>query len=109
MYLYIPLLVSEKKNNENVHSRYMNMSNKQNLSIIHDLKTIEKLLLQNYKQYNNINKHFEFVLSKQLSSGQIRVYHENNHKQKINNYVIKISGIWETSNKIGLTYKILEL
>ena len=26
-----------------------------------------------------------------------------------NKYVIKISGIWETSSKIGLTYKILEL
>jgi hypothetical protein len=85
------------------------MNNKQNLSIIHDLKTIEKLLLQNYKQYNKIDKQFEFVLSKQLATGQIRVYHENNHKQKFNNYVIKISGIWETSHKIGLTYKILEL
>tara|TARA_E500000178_G_scaffold329200_1_gene359880 strand:+ start:522 stop:1010 length:489 start_codon:yes stop_codon:yes gene_type:complete len=109
LYLYIPLSVSERKNVENIHCRYMNMNNKQNLSIIHDLKTIEKVLLQNYKQYNNTDKHFELVLSKQLATGQIRVYHENSHKQKINNYVIKISGIWETSNKIGLTYKILEL
>jgi len=109
LYLYIPLTISEKKSVENIHCRYINMSNKQNANIIHDLKTIEKILLQNYKQYNTIDKEFEYVLSKQLSSGQIRVYHENNQKQKSNHYVIKISGIWETSQKIGLTYKILEL
>jgi len=65
--------------------------------------------LQNYKQYNKINKTFELVLGKQLSTGQIRVYHESHNKNKNNKYVIKISGIWETRDKIGLTYKILEL
>ena len=109
LYLYIPFTIIERKNNDNSHSRIINMNSKQNQSIIHDLKTIENALLQNYKQYNKIDKNFELVLCKQLSSGQMRVYHESSHKQKNNNYVIKISGIWETSHKIGLTYKILEL
>lgn len=109
LYLYIPLSNIEKKNGENIHTRNINMNSKNNQNIINDLKTIEKSLLQNYKEYNNIDTNFELVLSKQLSSGQIRVYHESNHKQKNNKYVIKISGIWETSHKIGLTFKILEL
>ena len=109
LYLYIPFSIHERKSNDNSHTRNLNMNHKQNQSIVHDLKNIEKQLLNHYKQYNNIDKSFELILLKQLSSGQIRVYHENSNKQKNNSYVIKISGIWETSYKIGLTYKILEL
>ncbi len=60
------------------------------------------LQFANYKQLDTI-------LTKQLSTNQIRVYHDNSKKKNNNNYVIKISGIWETSKKIGLTYKIMEL
>ena len=109
LYIYIPFTILERKTNDNIHTRNINIHNSHNQSIMHDLKNIEKQLLQNYKQYNKINKTFELVLGKQLSTGQIRVYHESHNKNKNNKYVIKISGIWETRDKIGLTYKILEL
>ena len=51
--LYIPLSNIEKKNGENIHTRNINMNSKHNQNIIHDLKVIERSLLQNYKQYNN--------------------------------------------------------
>ena len=85
------------------------MHNKQNVQLINDLRNIEQNLLTNYSNYYRINKGFEFTLAKQLLTNQIRVYHDHNSKHKKNKYVIKISGIWETSSKIGLTYKILEL
>lgn len=109
LYIYIPFSITPKKNSENIHTRNINICNNQNQILMHDLKHIENLLLQNYRQYNKINKMFELVLAKQLATGQIRVYHESNNKYKNNKYVIKISGIWETASKIGLTYKILEL
>jgi hypothetical protein len=77
---------------------------------IQDLKLLEKALLQNYVNYTDRSKIFEYTLTKQLSSGQIRVYQDiSKINGKRNKYVIKISGIWETSEKIGITYKILEL
>ena len=58
--------------------------------------------------YNRVKKKCDHILMNQLVTNQIRVY--RNHDRKSNNkYVIKISGIWETRDKIGITYKILEL
>ena len=51
----------------------------------------------------------QLILQKQLITNQLRVYHDKPYSKKLNKYVIKISGIWETNNKIGLTYKIMEL
>ena len=105
LYIYIPFTI-DKSSSDN-HIRHIN-TNSNNLSIVNDLKTLEMNILNNFKTYSNKNKQLEHVIAKQLNTGCIRVYTENNKKNK-HKYVIKISGIWETSNKIGLTYKILEL
>ena len=109
LYFFLPVQIDTKKSIENSHIRFLTLHNKQNIQLINDLKNIEQNLLTNYSNYYRINKGFEFTLAKQLYTNQIRVYHEHNSKHKKNKYVIKISGIWETSSKIGLTYKILEL
>ena len=109
LYLFLPVQIDNKKSIENSHIRFLTCHNKQNVQLINDLRSIERSLLTNYSNYYRINKGFEFILAKQLSTNQIRVYHDHNSKHKKNKYVIKISGIWETSSKIGLTYKILEL
>ena len=109
LYLFLPVQIDNKKSIENSHIRFLTCHNKQNVQLINDLRSIERNLLTNYSKYYRINKGFEFILAKQLSTNQIRVYHDHNSKHKKNKYVIKLSGIWETSSKIGLTYKILEL
>jgi hypothetical protein len=50
-------------------------------------------------------------LSKQLYSGMIKIYNmfRENRESKNTQYVIKISGIWETNNDIGITYKIYQI
>ena len=106
LYFYLPFKVHEV--NENSHIRQLIVSNQQNISLIHDLKEVEDVLLKNYMDYNHIKKKCENVLHNQLITNQIRVY-RNNEKSIRNKYVIKISGIWETRDKIGLTYKIMEL
>lgn len=106
LYLCLPITL-EKNNNYENHVRYIvNTSN--NMSIVQDLKNLEINILNNFKIYAKKNKQLELVLSKQLNTGCIRVYHDHKNKKK-NKYVIKISGIWETEQKIGLTFKILEL
>ena len=51
------------------------------------------------------------VLSKQLHSGFFKLYREQHNDKKGGNvkYVLKISGIWETKNEIGITFKLLEM
>jgi hypothetical protein len=106
LYLYLPMSL-EKNNNYENHVRYiLNTSN--NTILLQDLKNLETNILNNFKIYSKKNKSLELVLAKQLNTGCIRVYNDHKNKKK-NRYVIKISGIWETDQKIGLTFKILEL
>ena len=106
IYLYIPFKVHDVI--ENNHIRFLATNYSQNIELKQDLKEIEEQLLKNYMTYNHTKKKCEYVLSNQLITNQLRVY-RNNDKLKYCKYVIKISGIWETRDKIGVTYKILEL
>jgi len=110
VYLHLPLNTEKKitSNNEVFIRNIINTSS--NSNIVYDLKILEQCILNHYQAYNNIDKQMDTILSRQLSTNQIRVYHDNSkHNIKRNFYVIKISGIWETSRKFGLTYKIMEL
>jgi hypothetical protein len=54
------------------------------------------------------------LILKQLQGGCIKVYkdfgNDTDSSSSINNmqYVIKISGIWESPEEVGLTYKLFE-
>lgn len=106
LYLYLPLIIEKNSNIDN-HIRYIT-NNTNNMNLIQDLKLLEINILNNYKSFNKKNKYIETVIARQLNTGSIKVYHDSNNKKK-NRYVMKISGIWETRDKVGLTYKILEL
>ena len=111
IYIYLPMTTEKKvtTNNEIFIRNIVNTS--LNNTIIQDLKLLEQSILGHFKQYIRKDRIIDPVLSKQLSSGQIRVYKElhNNINRKKKHTVIKISGVWETNKKIGLTYKIMEL
>jgi hypothetical protein len=51
-----------------------------------------------------------YSIAKQLNSGKCRIQLRNNHKTDniMCPLIIKLSGIWETANEYGLTYKIIE-
>lgn len=116
-----------------------NVNNPNNQPIIQHLIQFEKQLIHLYKQYSTCNKKHVFSLENQLYTGSIKVYHDNIvkgikqhgtfHNEMTKNsfhddlticslnksvsrqsfYIIKISGIWETSDTIGITYKFLEM
>ena len=79
---------------------------KQNLQFFFDL---EKNIISNYKMLYHISKREIFSFQKQFEQNTIRIYKERqitHYKPTI--YIMKISGIWETANDFGLTYKIIE-
>jgi len=79
---------------------------KQNIGYIQYIAGIELKILDYYSRMNNTNKKQITVLTKKLYSGNIRSNLSN--YSKINNKItVKISGIWETMNEIGLAIKII--
>jgi hypothetical protein len=89
IYIYVYLT----NNNKNIDSNNNN---------IQKINNIEKsiLILYNTKKTHNykINNQLEYLISKLNNS--------NNNYAK---YILRISGIWETNNIIGITYKFLDI
>jgi uncharacterized protein (DUF2252 family) len=78
-----------------------------NKEIIDVLKTIEENLL---KKVQIKNKMPQYKIQEQMKNGYIKLFLENpeymNSGQTF--FMLKISGIWETENHYGLTYKFLQ-
>lgn len=80
---------------------------KQNIEYIQSITNIEMAILKYYNIINNKNKKMIGVLTNKLYSGNIRL--NSNNCLKINNILtIKISGIWETEDEIGLAIKMIQ-
>jgi hypothetical protein len=85
-----------------------------NQPIVNKCIELEKQLLTYYKQYKNIIKNPIFLLHNHLLNGNLKFFksHKNNSidpmLEKNKTYSIKISGIWESYDSIGITYKIIE-
>jgi len=88
----------------------------ENTDIIQDMITCEKGILDYYKQCTGSTTPCVYQLKTQLFSGNMKFYrdYDMNTISQIDSlddihYVIKISGVWETRNSMGITYKLLEL
>lgn len=74
-----------------------------NKDIIDNLKLIEEEILKKYKT----TKIPFYKISEQLNSGYIKIYSDTGIKQS-GLFILKISGIWETQENYGLTYKFVK-
>jgi hypothetical protein len=73
--------------------------------MIQKIKQIEENLLQ---KCDIQNKTPQYKIYEQLKNGFIKIFHEVNPKQA-NSFIVKISGIWETQNSYGVTYKFISI
>lgn len=87
-----------------------------NAPIVQDLLLFEKSLIEYYKQYTGCSKIPVYSLRNQILAGYMKFYRDSlaNTVSTVTShdhvhYVIKISGIWETRDTVGLTYKLLEM
>ena len=89
--IYIQIIIYKNKNKNNI-----------NINIINTLNTLEKYILTTYnnsKLHNyKITEQLHYLITKLNMSNKIMF-----------SYMLKISGIWETSSSIGLTYKFIFL
>ena len=78
----------------------------ENINYLQYISNIELNMLDYYNKVHNINKKPVNILSKKLYSGNLKV-NLINYVKIVNNITIKISGIWETENEVGLAIKLI--
>lgn len=113
IYFHFPIEIHSIEKIMNKYTIKYNPNNIINASIIQELTKIEYRIIEYYKQIHQINKRTNCILNKQLLSGSMKMYKDYNSMKYNKNsltaqYIIKISGIWENNNEIGITFKILE-
>ena len=80
-----------------------------NITIIYQIKQIEKELLNKFK-YINLNPVYR--IEEQLTNQYIKLFDDKNFSLgKYNNlkFLLKISGIWSSNNDYGLTFRFFIL
>jgi len=108
IYLLITLndIMCEKYYNK--YKYIFNINNENHRNLIEKLKTVEENILKNINIENKIP---QFKIIEQFKNGYIKLFQNVNNNQNNNcyNFILKISGIWETSNNYGLTYKFIKI
>lgn len=90
---------------ENYYNKYKCSFNILNhKDIIEKLKTIEEEILKKYKS----EKVPCYKIYEQLKGGYIKIF-TNVGNISYCRFTLKISGIWETQNSYGLTYKFIKI
>lgn len=74
-----------------------------NLSAINKLIDIEKYILFNI----SIKKNKLYRIKEQISKGYIKIFTDNIDNKTDCDFILKISGVWETENDLGVTYKFI--
>lgn len=72
--------------------------------------TLEKLfsfeyhILENYKKTFDLKKNNAYMIRNSFFNGSLKIYEKIN--KNTDTFIYRISGIWESADEIGLTYKI---
>ena len=81
------------------------LENSNNIKTINLIEKIENYILNTYNNSKNhcykIKDQINFIIYKSLA------YNQTNQNKL--NYILKISGIWETTTQIGITYKFIDI
>ena len=77
-----------------------------NTDVINNLINMEKKILDIVKYKNKVAC---YRIKDQLLAGFIKMFISKNHDPNNTNFIVKISGIWETKYEYGLTFKFFEI
>lgn len=69
------------------------------------IKEIERQIIDNYQT----NKTPVYKIREQLNSMSIKIFTETNVRKIPSEFILKISGLWETPTEYGITYKFTNI
>jgi len=75
------------------------------IDVVNSLKQIEENILNKYKSMYNNGKTPLFKIYEHIQRGSIKIFQDIEIPREEYIFVLKISGVWETSDYYGLTYK----
>lgn len=114
IYTNFPLQLLKNDKSVNRHFAKFIPNTPVNMQLLREANNLEVKIIEHYKKEHNINKSQLLILFNQLNNGKIKLYNDtsitgppctNNTNTSI---ILKISGIWETANEIGINYKFIE-
>jgi len=76
-----------------------------NREVINYIKNLESIILHNYKS----SKKPSYKIKDQLDTMSIKIFNETNVRKIPSEFILKISGLWETSTEYGITYKFTNI
>jgi len=112
LYILFPIEITQIEKNNTTNILKFNAYKNGNLSIIQEFSKLEYRIMEYYKNTYQSKCKICNYLSKQLYSGSMKLYKELNSfdiEKKNTQFIIKISGVWETYDDVGLTYKLIEV
>jgi len=112
LYVLFPIEASSIEKNANKNLLKLNPYQNNNNIIIQEFAKLEARIIEYYKNTYKCKGKTVNYLSRQMYSGSMKLYKEFNStdgKKSNVQYIIKISGIWETYDEVGITYKLIEV
>lgn len=97
---------------ENKYTIYFYTHDVKNLQYLTLLSEIENTIINTYKEMNGVKKRNNLGLTNQLYKGHFKIYKEkpqNANLSTTKKYMLKISGVWENIEEVGITYKFIEV
>ena len=88
---------------------FLTMKPNENVDIVQKIKNIESFLMTYYVQYTQTTKRPTYLLSEKMDSGNIKYYSKLNNIHKNYHIILKISGIWESDEECGITFKFIQM
>lgn len=104
VYIKVNIEVLHKEKHYNKYKCSFNIS--KNYLVIHKLSQIESKILHRLPMNGKtpVQK-----IRQQLNCGNIKLFTDNSELSPQNNYILKMSGIWETEKEYGITYKFMDV
>lgn len=107
IYIDFPIIYNkdEKTNLKNMilFNAYYNFNN----ALIKQIGELEIQILEYYNSYSHISKKIIPSLYNLLLNGKIKLYSNTDINLHNVSLFLKISGVWETDDNIGITFKFL--
>uniref|UniRef100_A0A6C0HGS6 Uncharacterized protein n=1 Tax=viral metagenome TaxID=1070528 RepID=A0A6C0HGS6_9ZZZZ len=96
---------------DNKYTVYFYTHDVNNLQYITIISEIENAIINTYKEMNGVKKRSNLVLTQQLYRGFFKIYKEKQNCKSTTDmkYMLKISGVWENTEEVGITYKFIEI
>lgn len=101
--IYLKINIKNYLNENNIYRNNYIFNPYSYVDLIEKIKNIEIEILS---KLEIIDKIPEYDLSSKMASGNIKIMTDI-IEEKFDNFIIKISGIWENKNYYGLNYKFI--